>query len=78
MLDEVNKQLSQKKVRVDLDQNAKLWLVKKGNDPRLGARPMRRMVQRYVEDVVAKQVLQGAARPGSTITITEQDLGSAE
>jgi ATP-dependent Clp protease ATP-binding subunit ClpC len=78
MLSEVNKQLGQKKVKVELDQNAKLWLVKKGNDPRLGARPMRRMVQKYVEDAVAKQVLQGTAQPGSIIKITEQDLAAAE
>jgi ATP-dependent Clp protease ATP-binding subunit ClpC len=78
MLADVNKQLEQKRVRVELDQNAKLWLVKKGNDPRLGARPMRRMVQRYVEDVVAKQVLQGSAHPGSVITITEQELQQTE
>lgn len=78
MLADVNKTLEQKKVKVQLDQNAKIWLVKKGNDPRLGARPMRRMVQKYVEDTVAKQVLQGTAQPGSVISITEQDLSSTE
>jgi hypothetical protein len=36
------------------------------------------MVQRYVEDVVAKQVLQGSAHPGSVITITEQELQQTE
>ncbi len=78
MIADVNKQLGQKKIRVELDQAAKLWLVKKGNDPRLGARPMRRMVQRYVEDAVAQQVLAGTAGAGAIIHITEQDLEKAQ
>lgn len=77
MLSDVNRELEHKKIRVELDDPAKLWLVKKGNDPRLGARPMRRMVQRYVEDAVAKQLLQGKAEAGSIIKIKEQDLESA-
>ena len=50
------------------------WLVKRGNDPRLGARPMRRMVQRYVEDIVANKVLSSQASPGSVIQITIDDF----
>jgi len=58
------------KVSVVVEQDAKLLLVDRGYDPRLGARPMRRIVQRAVENTVAKQMLAGSVAPGSTIEIT--------
>ena len=76
MLAEVNKTLAQQKISVELDDTAKMWLVKKGNDPKLGARPMRRMVQRYVEDIVAQKVLSGQAKAGTVLTITTSDFES--
>lgn len=76
----INKTLSLQKLTVVVEDDAKLFLVETGYDPRLGARPMRRVVQRAVENTVAKQVLGGSALPGSTITITlnqvEQILNS--
>ncbi len=66
----VNKTLAIQKVRVEVEQEAKELLVDKGYDPRLGARPMRRVVQRAVENTVAKQMLAGQVMPGSTVTIT--------
>jgi ATP-dependent Clp protease ATP-binding subunit ClpC len=74
MIAEVNKTLAQQKISVALDEEAKMWLVKRGNDPRLGARPMRRMVQRYVEDIVANRVLSANASPGSVINIAIADF----
>jgi ATP-dependent Clp protease ATP-binding subunit ClpC len=76
----VNKTLALQKVKVSVAQDAKLFLVDKGYDPRLGARPMRRVVQRAVENTVAKQMLSGSVAPGSTIEISleqvQQILGS--
>ena len=66
----INKTLALQKLTVVVEDDAKLFLVDSGFDPRLGARPMRRVVQRAVENTVAKQVLGGNALPGSTITIT--------
>jgi ATP-dependent Clp protease ATP-binding subunit ClpC len=66
----VNKTLSLQKVTVTVEQDAKLYLVDQGYDPRLGARPMRRIVQRAVENTVAKQMLAGTAAAGSNIVIT--------
>lgn len=78
----INKNMELQKVSVVVDQDAKLLLVDRGYDPRLGARPMRRIVQRAVENTVAKQMLSGTVAPGSTITITrdqvEQIVGSQE
>lgn len=76
----INKTLALQKITVSVADNAKLLLVDRGYDPRLGARPMRRVVQRAVENTVAKQMLSGSVAPGSTIEITreqvEQILGS--
>lgn len=78
----INKTLALQKVSVTVADDAKLYLVDKGYDPRLGARPMRRVVQRAVENTIAKQMLAGTASPGSTITITldqvKQMLDTAE
>jgi ATP-dependent Clp protease ATP-binding subunit ClpC len=70
----VNKSLANQKVSVQLADDAKQLLVKTGYDPRLGARPLRRVVQRAVEDLVAKRMLLGQAPAGSIITISLQDV----
>ncbi len=77
MVNDINKTLSNQRISVSLDEEAKRWLVRKGNDPRLGARPMRRIIQRYIEDTVAKRVLQGKAQAGTVITLTAQDFETA-
>jgi ATP-dependent Clp protease ATP-binding subunit ClpC len=74
MIGDVNKTLAQQKISVELSDDAKMWLVKRGNDPRLGARPMRRMVQRYVEDIIAQRVLTGSATAGTVITLGLEDF----
>lgn len=82
MVKGVNKTLEAQKVAVEVEQDAKELLVERGYDPRLGARPMRRVVQRAVENTVAKQMLSGQVMPGSTVTITkaqvEEILGSQQ
>jgi ATP-dependent Clp protease ATP-binding subunit ClpA len=70
MIAEVNKTLSLQKVSVQVPDDAKEFLVEAGYDPRLGARPMRRVVQRAVENTVAKQMLSGSVEPGSVVEIT--------
>ncbi|HZJ34847.1 MAG TPA: AAA family ATPase, partial [Candidatus Angelobacter sp.] len=70
MLVGVNKTLALQKITVNVADDAKKYLVKAGYDPRMGARPMRRVVQRAVENTVAKQMLSGDVSPGSTIEIS--------
>lgn len=76
MIAGVNKTLALQKVTVEVADDAKLYLVDKGYDPRLGARPMRRVVQRAIENTVAKQMLGGDVIPGSTIHITLEQVQS--
>ena len=75
MITEVNKTLANQNIAVALTDAAAAELVVAGYDPRLGARPMRRMVQRRVEDTVAEMILRGEAHPGDTITLDAQNLG---
>lgn len=77
MIAEVNQTLERQKIHVSLSTAALEWLVRKGDDPRLGARPMRRMVQRSVENIVAKKILRGEAGPGSEIALDVPDLENA-
>lgn len=70
----VNKQLAQQKISVSLDDATKNILVEKGYDPKMGARPMRRIVQKNVENVVATAILSGKATPGSTLKITADEI----
>lgn len=70
MINSVNKTLSAQKVSVSVENEAKKFLVESGYDPRLGARPMRRIVQRAVENTVANQMLSGSINPGDVINIT--------
>lgn len=77
LLGEVNSHLKEQNISVQLTPAAIDWLVDAGYDPKLGARPMRRMVQRVVENVVAKQILAGSAQPGATVGLDVADLQAA-
>ena len=70
----VNKNLQEQKISVTVTLDAKEYLVEAGYDPRLGARPMRRVVQRAVESTVAKLLLAKAVNPGDTIELTLADI----
>jgi ATP-dependent Clp protease ATP-binding subunit ClpC len=74
ILRSVNKNLAVQKVSVLVDEDAKRLLVNAGYDPRLGARPMRRVVQRVVENIVANRMLAGQVPAGSQIHVTAQDV----
>lgn len=70
----VNKTLEPQKITVELDDTAKAILLEKGYDPQMGARPMRRIVQKTVENIVAAAILAGNATPGSHIRLTAHEL----
>lgn len=70
----INKTLESQKIKVAVDDELKKWLVEKGNDPRLGARPMRRIVQRVIENTMAKRMLSGEVQPGQTVQLTLNDV----
>ena len=70
---EVNKVLARlrhKSLHLQLDAKAKDFLVEKGYDPQYGARPMRRAVERFLEDPLAEEILKGALHEGDPIAVT--------
>lgn len=77
MIAATNKTLEPQKISVQLTPEAKQILIEKGYDPKMGARPMRRMVQKTVENIVAAAILSGAAQPGSSLTITPSEINNA-
>ncbi|MBS7346318.1 MAG: ATP-dependent Clp protease ATP-binding subunit [Candidatus Sacchiramonaceae bacterium] len=70
----VNKTLTNQKVVVKITDEAKILLTEAGYDPRLGARPMRRVVQKVVENTVARKMLAGEITAGSEIIITTETI----
>lgn len=74
MLGSVNETLANQNISVELTDTALAKVVEAGYDPEFGARPMRRALQKMVEDAVAKKVLSKEAQPGSTITLDVKDL----
>ena len=73
----VNKTLETQKIRVEVDDQARAALVEMGYDPRLGARPMRRVVQKTIENNIAKAVLAGAVGAGGVVQISYQQIAEA-
>lgn len=55
---------------MELDEKAKDFLVEKGYDPQYGARPMRRAVERFLEDPLAEEILKGHLHEGEPILVT--------
>ena len=70
----INKTLAAQKVSINVADDAKRLLVEAGYDPRMGARPMRRIVQRAVENIVARRMLGGQVAPGTQMEISLDDV----
>jgi ATP-dependent Clp protease ATP-binding subunit ClpC len=66
----VLERLRQKNIKLELDEKAKDFLVEKGYDPQYGARPMRRSVERFLEDPLAEEILKGNLHAGEPIIVT--------
>ncbi len=70
MLREVTSDLGAKGVAITFTDEATAFLLERGYDPRFGARPLRKTVQRHVEDEMAEQVLTGRVLPGDAVTVS--------
>lgn len=70
----INKNLANQKIAISVEDEAKRALVEAGYDPRLGARPMRRIVQKTVENIVAQKMLSGELASGGELTLTLADI----
>ena len=66
---EVEKRLADRNIKLELDDEAKAWLLKEGYEPAYGARPLRRAIQRYVENPLSSRILQGEIKDGNTVVV---------
>src|SRR5687767_13701249 len=69
----LQKLLDDRKIRLDLSDAARAWLGRVGYDPVYGARPLKRAVQKYLQDPLADAILRGEIRDGQTVRVEEGD-----
>jgi ATP-dependent Clp protease ATP-binding subunit ClpB len=74
-LGRLQKLLDDRKITLDVDEDAKNWLADKGYDPAYGARPLKRVIQKNVQDPLAELVLSGKVHDGETVPVRLGPLG---
>ena len=70
MVKEVREQLQERDIELVVDQATKDFLVDRGFDPEFGARPLRRAIQRYIENPLSDHILAGTFKDGDTVVVT--------
>jgi ATP-dependent Clp protease ATP-binding subunit ClpC len=78
MLAKLDERLRDKDMGLELTADAKHLLAKRGYDPVLGARPLRRTIQREIEDVLSEKILFGEVRPGQIVLVGTEGEGEEE
>jgi len=78
LLRRIRESLAERELQLELSEDAKDYLVEKGWDPAMGARPLRRAIQRYIEDPLADFVLRSELTPGGTVMIERGGDGEGE
>jgi ATP-dependent Clp protease ATP-binding subunit ClpC len=69
-VNKVKRRLKMKEIEIVLDEAAHEFVINKGYDPTYGARPMRRAVERYLEDPLAEELLKGLVKGGDVVEVT--------
>jgi len=69
MVSDVERRLEERKIKIELTPEAKLWLADTGYDPVYGARPLRRAVERYVENPLSSMLLRGELTDNSRVVV---------
>jgi ATP-dependent Clp protease ATP-binding subunit ClpC len=75
LVKELQERLADRKLSIELSDGAKSWLVKEGYDPVYGARPLRRAIERYVENPLSSKLLAGEFKEGDTVRVDQGDKG---
>jgi ATP-dependent Clp protease ATP-binding subunit ClpA len=74
---ELEQQLEDKKVRLTIESDARAWLAEKGYDPKMGARPMARVIQNHIKKPLANELLFGDLVTGGSVRISVKGEGLA-
>jgi len=75
LVKEVQKRLAERNINLELDESARAYLLKEGYDPAFGARPLRRAIQRFVENPLSNQILSGEFKDGDTVVVSSGEEG---
>src|ERR671918_373217 len=78
LLRRIRQSMAERELQLELAEDAKDFLVEKGWDPAMGARPLRRAIQRYIEDPLADFVLRAELEAGATVLVEAAPEGSDE
>jgi ATP-dependent Clp protease ATP-binding subunit ClpC len=70
---QINEQLIQQGLTLDVTMEAKRWLAEKGYDKSFGARPLKRALQKHLEDVLSDEMLKGRFKNGGVIEVSLQE-----
>lgn len=73
MLDQVSREVTDKGMSIAVDDKAKKFLLEKGYDQKFGARPLRKTIQRHIEDELSELYLSGKLRNGDTVEVSAED-----
>jgi ATP-dependent Clp protease ATP-binding subunit ClpB len=74
-LGRLRKLLEERKITLELDQSAKSWLANEGYDPMYGARPLKRVIQRSLQNTLASMILEGRIRDGEPVRVSAGEGG---
>ena len=70
MLMNTTKALKEKDIKLEIDTKAKNFILEKGTDIKFGARPLRRAIQRYLDDELSEMILRSELLDGNTVAVT--------
>ena len=73
MLKDTLKALNDKDIKMEIEKSAKEFILEKGTDIKFGARPLRRAIQRYLEDELSEMILRGNLIDGQTVKVTSEE-----
>ena len=73
MIADINRRLADRQLKVELSEAARSYVTEHGYDPQFGARPLRRYIQKNIETLVARIILEDKVQEGSVITIDVKD-----
>ncbi len=73
MLEEISDRLAEKKMKITLNQKVKDYIIENGYDPKFGARPLRRSIQRFIEDPMSTKILEGKYNDGDHIQVSVKE-----
>ena len=71
----LEKLLAERQITLEMNESAKAWIADKGFDPAYGARPLKRVIQQYLQNALAGLILEGRVRDGDAVTVTAGEGG---